>query len=240
MVFSVADQRASDFFEMFNANLAKAVNVLRRLPRGIVWEPGKLNLVELKTVDAVVFEIAYAITNPVAAGLVWSPADWPGLSAQVEDIGRRVLEETRPGFYFSRSWKKRSGVSITLPACLLELGEDEARALIAKSVRSQVAEARAEIKRKHFRVLGPVAARNVSPSRRATSWETFGVVHPTFATGPGRVVETIAAALEVMAFRQEYRAAWRRYRDGDKDVVFPYGTYLMRVRHGVNVAPAPS
>ena len=149
------------------------------------------------------------------------------MSVQVEDIGRRVLEETRPGFYFSRSWKKRSGVSITLPACLLELGEDEARALIAKSVRSQVAEARAEIKRKHFRVLGPVAARNVSPSRRATSWETFGVVHPTFATGPGRVVETIAAALEVMAFRQEYRAAWRRYRDGDKDVVFPYGTYLM-------------
>jgi len=69
MVFSVADQRASDFFEMFNANLAKAVNVLRRLPRGIVWEPGKLSLVELKTVDAVVFEIAYAITNPVAAGL---------------------------------------------------------------------------------------------------------------------------------------------------------------------------
>jgi len=38
--------------------------------RGILCPPGELGMVELKTTEAVVFQIAYAIVNPVAAGLV--------------------------------------------------------------------------------------------------------------------------------------------------------------------------
>ncbi|MBX3273872.1 MAG: hypothetical protein KF729_26645 [Sandaracinaceae bacterium] len=41
-------------------------------------------------------------------------------------------------------------------------------------------------------------------------------------------------------FRAEYRAAWTRYRVGERDVLFPYGTLMMRLRHRVEVAPAPS
>ncbi|MCB9592827.1 MAG: hypothetical protein H6719_08845 [Sandaracinaceae bacterium] len=58
IVLSVADQRISDFFRDLNSLLAKSVNVLRGARRGIVWEPGALSIVECKTVDAVVFEIA--------------------------------------------------------------------------------------------------------------------------------------------------------------------------------------
>ena len=240
MVVSCSEQRISDFYRQFNANLAKAINILRRRGRGTVWEPGKLNFVELKTVEAVVFEIAYAIVNPVAAGLVWRPEDWPGLSVQIDELGRRVLEGKRPDAYFGTTWSKRASLQVTLPQCLLELGENEARGLIAEQVRHLVSEAQGEIKKKRYRVLGPVAARNVSPSRCATTWETFGQLHPTFATGPGRVAERIEAALEVIEFRAAYRIAWARYQAGERDVVFPYGTYLMRVRHGVKVAPRPT
>ncbi|MEZ4340693.1 MAG: transposase [Sandaracinaceae bacterium] len=240
-VVSVEDQRISELFCLFDALLAKSVNVLRRARRGIVWAPGELGIVECKTVKAEIFEIAYAIVNPVAAGLVWQPEDWPGLSIQVEDLGRRVLDGVRPGFFFDpTSWEHEASLAVTLPPRLLaEYGEEEARRRIAIEVKRQVAAAHADIRAKRWRVLGPVAARNVSPYRRAKTWETFGVIHPHFAAGPGCIDERIDAALELVTFRQEYRACWRRYLAGERDVVFPYGTYLMRVRHGVRVADPP-
>ena len=38
----------------------------------------------------------------------------------------------------------------------------------------------------------------------------------------------------------EYRAARTRRSDGDRDVVFPAGTYQLRVLHGVKCAAAPA
>ena len=237
LVVTVSDQRISEFMQHFIANLAKAVSVLRRLRRGVVFEPGGLNIVECKTLDAVVYELAYCIVNPVAAGLVWRPEEWPGLCVLVDDIGGGALEGERPGFYFrARTWAQRAVLRLTWPPCLLALGEDEARRLVADEVARQLAEAHADIEAKGWSVLGPVDARNASPFKRAKTWETFGSLHPNFATGPGRVEERIEAAIELREFRQQYRACWQRYVAGETDVVWPYGTYLMRRRHGVRVA----
>lgn len=52
--------------------------MLRRYVRGVVWEPGGLRIVELKTTEAVVEQIAYTIVSPVKGGLVYDAADWPG------------------------------------------------------------------------------------------------------------------------------------------------------------------
>jgi hypothetical protein len=46
--------------------------------------------------------------------------------------------------------------------------------------------------------------------------------------------------VELVAFREEYRANWLRYRAGERDLVWPYGTYLMRLKHGARVARSPS
>jgi hypothetical protein len=45
---------------------------------------------------------------------------------------------------------------------------------------------------------------------------------------------------ELVSFRADYRDAWERYQAGETDVEFPYGTYMMRVRHHVRVAKPPS
>lgn len=237
MVLSCEEQRVSAFMELLDANLAKAVNVLRGGRRGIVFEPNRLGIVELKTVDAVVFEMAYTIVNPVAAGLVWSPEDWPGLSVQLEEIGVGELSGTMPSYYFcAKTWPMHAARAVVLPACLLELGEATARRRLDAEVERQVGLARSEIKASRWKVLGPIGARAVSPLDRAKSEESFGALHPHFATGPGRVKERIEAARELKTFRADYRAAWERYKAGERDVVFPCGTYLMRVRHGVRVA----
>ncbi len=241
VVISVADQRISDFFQHFNARLAGALNVLRRAPRGVVWEPGGLSIVELKTADAIVQAIAYAIVNPVAAGLAWSPEDWPGLNVLADEIGRRVLSAARPGYYFDpKKWAERASHPVTLPGCLVLLwGEEETRRKIAEEVELQLTEAREKLRASGREVLGPARARRASPYRRAKSWEPFGKRDPHFATGRGRVAERIEAARELVAFRREYRETWQRYKAGERDLVWPYGTYLMRVRHGARVAEAP-
>ena len=243
LVCTVEGDVISRFLELLDGQLAKSVNVLRRARRGILWEPGRLGITELKTLDAIVEAIAYTIANPVAAGLAWEPGDWPGLNVLVHELGRRVLRGTIPGFYFrSETWAPEASLPITLPASLLDAyGEDGARERIEVELARFVADARADIKNKGWTVLGPVAARNVSPFRRATSWEPFGTLRPSFATGRGNVAERVEASRELRVFRAEYRAAWIRYRDGEREgVVFPYGTLMMRLRHRVAVMPAPS
>ncbi|MBX3271054.1 MAG: hypothetical protein KF729_12385 [Sandaracinaceae bacterium] len=158
------------------------------------------------------------------------------------EIGRRVREVAAPDFFFRPGlWDPSAVLATTMPARLLEeLGEDEARRRIEAEVERQIGVARANVKSQGWQVLGPVAARNVSPFRRAKSWEDFGSLSPTFAVGRGNHEEREAAIAELKAFRAAYRAAWTSYRAGDRDAVWPYGTYMLRVRHRVDVEPAPS
>ena len=241
LVISARDQHASLMMERLNGVLAKAVNVLRKYERGILWPPGELGMVELKTTEAVVFQIAYAIVNPVAAGLVWSPEDWPGLNLRVHEPGGGQVRAKRPAFYFRAvAWAETAVLNAVLPPCLRELGDEDAREMIRVEVARQLRAARADIRAKRHRVLGPVAASNVSPYRRAKTWEEYGTLNPRFAAGPGRRDALEEAMEEYVEFQLAYRAAWRRYRAGEEDVVFPYGTYRMRVRFGVRVADPPT
>jgi putative transposase len=147
LVLSVDEQKVSTFMAKLDANLAKAVNVLRRARRGVLWEPGTLGIVECKTLDAVIFELAYCIVNPVAAGLVWQPGDWPGLNVLADQIGERLLEADLPDFYFrARAWSARAALRVMLPDCLVALGEAEARRRIAAEVERQLAKAHADIR----------------------------------------------------------------------------------------------
>jgi putative transposase len=49
----------------------------------------------------------------------------------------------------------------------------------------------------------------------------------------------IAALQDLEAFWTGYAAALERWRAGDRDVMFPYGTYKMRVLHNANIEPRP-
>ncbi len=72
LVATVPEENVSDFMHRLDMRMARALQVLRRYVRGVVWEPGALSIVELKTTEAVTEQIAYAIANPVKAGLVKS------------------------------------------------------------------------------------------------------------------------------------------------------------------------
>jgi hypothetical protein len=54
LVLSVEPENVSDFMQSLDPRLAKAIQVLRRYVRGVVWASGKLSLVELVMPEAVV------------------------------------------------------------------------------------------------------------------------------------------------------------------------------------------
>ena len=78
------------------------------------------------------------------------------------------------------------------------------------------------------------------PFKRAKAYEVFGDRAPTFATKNSGKSGFFAAVRELRAFRAAYRTAFEAWRQGVRDVVFPYGTWLMRVVHGVPCLPAPA
>ena len=179
------------------------------------------------------------MVNPTAAGLVWKPEQWPGLNPTLEELGRRTLAAGKPDFYFTgKKWAAAGSVKLELPI-LWFADEDAAREAIAQELEAQLAEARAEIRARGWKVMGPTRARNVSPYRRAKTFEARGTLRPHVAAGPGQTEARIAAIERLVEFREKHREAKRRWCAGDRDVVFPRGTYWMVKHHGARVEPFP-
>lgn len=238
LVVTAPHENVSRFMQLLDCRLANALKVLRRLHRGVVWAPGELSIIELETTTAIVEQIAYAIVNPVKSGLVFASGDWPGVTATVAQLGNLVLTALRPAFYFvALAWPAIASVRFTLPTALLELGEDWARAWLEAEVARQEAEARALVRARGWSVAGKIAVQHVSPYKRATSWEELGKLSPHIAAGHGEADARKAAVARLCTFRADYREAMARWVAGDRDVVFPAGTYWMRVHHGAKVAP---
>lgn len=237
LVVTVPNENVSEFMHRLDMRLARAAQVLRKYVRGVVWEPGGLSIVELETREAVIEQLAYAIANPVKAGLVFRSGDWPGVTAAVTDIGVRVLRAMKPAYYFlAAHWPVEASLTLTMPECLRDVPLEEAHALIAAELERAEAEARAEVKAAGWTVRGAVAAQNVSPYRCAKSWKELGKLAPHIAAGRGQTEARLAAIEELQAFRAAHAAAKERWCRGERDVVFPAGTYWMRLHHGAEVA----
>ena len=163
LVVTVPHGNVSEFMHALDTHLACAIQVLRRYVVGVVWAPGQLTIVQLHTAEAVARQLAYAMVNPTAAGLVWRPEQWPGLHPTLEELGRRTLSAGKPEFYFSgKKWAPAGAVKLELPMQWFA-DEDAAREAIAQELEAQLAEARAEIRKRGWKVMGPTRARNVSP-----------------------------------------------------------------------------
>jgi putative transposase len=232
LVVTVPHGNISEAMWLMNLYLAKSIQVLRRFVHGVVWAPGKLGIVELKTPEAVVEAIVYAMVNPVVAALVYRPEEWPGVTVTIDDIvGGAVLTAKRPDFYFGTLWVESASIRITIPPCLRDLSAEELRAKLQEELDVQLAAARKHVKEQGWRVAGRIASMNTSPYRYAKSWETFGALTPRFAAGRGQKEARIAAIRELRQFRADHREAKQRWIAGDRDIVFPAGTYWMVFHH---------
>jgi hypothetical protein len=226
------------FLRELHRLVALGVKVLRGW-EGAVWDHERPSVVHLRTQQAVIAKLAYVMANPVEAGLVRHAKAWPGIRVGPDDLGRALLQASRPDFYFDQdnaAWPPRATLELTLPE-LGQLSADGFREQVASELEEQEQRARKAVSQKGWAFMGVRGVLKSSPFDRATSWEPIRARNPTFAVGPGQKAAFFDAVTALRAFRRAYREALEHWRCGIRDFLFPAGTWAMRTMHGALTAP---
>ena len=233
-VVSDPEGRVPEFLEIFHRLLAKVQNAsLGRWEN--LWSSDKTSLVQLVSESDVLEKLAYTMANPVVAGLVKSPTEWPGVILNRFGDSREVA---MPGVYFDEEGDLPEVVTLRIerPAIFPRLSDLELQRELGQQVAKRVKRARDDMAQRGLAFLGrdavlrqsfsavpkaPAPRRNPSPRVAAKST-------------PARV----DAIRRMVAFVREYRAIWQDWRQGNRAAVFPYGTYALRIYARVACAPA--
>ncbi len=232
-----------DFLREFHRLLANVTKCHRGWPEEVL-NADNTSTVELLDANVIIDECGYTIANPVSAGAVRHAHEWPGATVAASEIGTRVVRAQRPSVYFRADnprWPEHVELPIVMPQQVIdELGSAAAgRDAIASAVR-RYEEAAWKAAALEGRVFGTARRAMRTPiAARASSWEGMGARNPTFAARGNRATARLAVRA-LRGFRAAYRDALDAWKRGVRDVVFPLGTWLMRVLHHADCEPASS
>jgi REP element-mobilizing transposase RayT len=235
MVLTDPHSRLPEFHRDLDGLVARAINsCLGRWEA--FWERDSYSAVRLETSEAIVEKITYVLANPVAAGLVRHGADWPGLWSDPRCIGAEAVTVERPDEFFRARGPLPSSASLRLHA---PAGFDAAalRAELLDRLRAAEDLAAADLAAAGRSILGVARVRAQSPFSRPAHAEPRRTLNPRVAAR--NKWRRIEALMRLVDFREAYGRALAAWRAGARDVLFPAGTWLMRVQHRVCCA-APS
>ena len=223
------EARLPEFLAYLHKYVAKAVNAsLGRWEN--LWASEPPSAVRLLGPEDVLDKTRYLICNPVAAGLVKHAKRWPGLLCYLPRHSSTIV---RPQVFFREDgpMPKTAQLRLTLAPALKRLGAAEVERQLTTLVRGsedQVAQERAESQQTF---LGEQAVLAQTPTDSPLTREPRRQLSPQVA-GHSKW-HRIEALQRLKAFVAAYRAAWVRWRTGMRSVVFPAGTYALRVHAGV-------
>jgi putative transposase len=237
LVVSDPEARLPAFTQFFDSLVARSMNAwLARWEN--FWAPTSYSAVALHGPADVVDKSAYVLANPVAAGLVRRGRSWPGLWSAPERLGVGHLEFQRPSRFF-----RASGAS-SLPerACLALVvppGFDspaQFRRALEDALAAREAAAAADLASQGRGFLGVPGILAQRPFDRPHHREPRRGLNPRLACRDKW--RRIQALSQLMQFLSDYRSAFRSWRSGSTRVLFPPGTYLMRVLHRAPCLPS--
>jgi REP element-mobilizing transposase RayT len=221
------------FHQYLDSLIARAINAsLGRWET--FWAPHSYSAVSLATPSDVVAKAAYVLANPVMAGLVESANRWPGLWSDPARIGGHPLKLERPGQFFREAGCMPASADLKLVAPEGFADATEFRDALCAELSIQEDRARREVRAQGRRFLGASRVMSVSPLAAPATVEARRELKPRVACHDkwGR----IEALHRLASFVGAYRSALRAWRRGVVGVVFPAGTYLVRVTHNVACA----
>jgi REP element-mobilizing transposase RayT len=224
--------RLPAFHQFLDALVARAMNAsLGRWEA--FWAPNSYSGVRLLTPADVVDKTAYVLANPVAAGLVATGSAWPGLWSAPEHIGGTAIVAKRPKHFFDPNGGLPAEMEIQLTVPPGFESAEQFRAELARALEVREEDARSRW-RARGGFLGVARVLAQKPFARPGRGEPRRGLNPRVA---GRDKwKRIEALGRLVEFLDAYRVAWKAYRAGRANALFPHGTYLLRVTHGVPCA----
>jgi putative transposase len=226
--------RLPAFEQYLDSLVARAVNASLGRAEAF-WAPSSYSAVRLLEPGDIVDKTAYVLANPVAAGLVRTAREWPGLWSAPEQIGGGAIVVRRPSVFFRADGPMPESVELVLTT---PPGFDSPQAFRERVMEALTARERAAVQAVEAegrRFMGARRALAQTHAAHAAVAEPRGGLRPRIAgRDKWKRVEALARLVE---FLRAYRRAWSDMRRGVRDVVFPHGTYWLRVMQGVACAP---
>jgi putative transposase len=217
--------RLPEFQQFLDALVARALNALLGRWEAF-WGPDSFSAVALITPLDIVDKAAYALANPVAAGLVRSARRWPGLWSSPEALGDEAVQVPRPVHFFD----PRGGLPESAPLRLSAPPGFPTAKAFRQQLSNALAALEAEAVRRATGFVGVARVLSVRTTARPKTREPRRGLNPRVASRS--VTARIEALAALASFVSRYRSALREWREGRRGALFPAGTYLMRVLHG--------
>jgi len=174
------------------------------------------------------------IANPVAAGLVSSPEEWPGL---ISTSFEQKWEVKRPEYYFGKASElpEVATLEMSRPPILEDVSSEKIQGMIDDAVRNKVEMKKRQMREKGEEFAGVDAILNTPSSKKATSEEPLGATIPRVgAKNKTLRIKLIKIAREWV---RSYREALKSWIGGLRETVFPAGTFAMQRQFQVTVCP---
>jgi hypothetical protein len=218
------------FSEELNKLIARCLNCLHGRFENF-WAGGaQTSYVHLATPQDVLAKSCYAMLNPVIAGLVKSWRHWPGVL--IVTPGKRTVR--RPDFFFR---SEEDGGTLPLveeyevhaPPIADKPGESMGRLHdMVKAFQAQLVEQRIK-SGKGFLGAARIRKQSIWDSPQSMA-ARFNLSPQVAARDKWRRIELLG---RIKTFVAEHELSLRRWQSGDRQAIFPAGTYLMRVLHKV-------
>ncbi|ABC81931.1 hypothetical protein [Anaeromyxobacter dehalogenans] len=233
LVLTDPEARLPEFSQYLWSLVARALNASHGRWESF-WAPSSYSAVQLETDESVVRETVYALANPVKAGLVRSGREWPGLWLAPEHVGATMAFE-RPAFFRAEGpMPEYAQLTLTPPPGFTA---DEYRTQVEVELAAREEDARAAVSSSGRGFLGIRRVLAQDPTASPRTHEPRRNLSPRVAARDRwRRMEALA---RLRSFQSAYRDARARFSAGVRDALFPAGTYLLRVTHGVR-CEAPS
>jgi len=226
-----------DFMHCVDLLIAKFVNAYRGRWE-CLWTPGSYSDVHLETPEDVLAKIGYIQANPVRAGLVSHAKDWTGASSVGWRFGETRIIERPPGFFDPYgAMPEKVKLTLVRPPGFDGQTNAELDRLVAERLREREIELRQERRAKGPWFLGMPDVMRCDPNDSPRTREPRRVMNPRIAARD--VAVRVAAIAARQDFQAEYRESRRVRLAGNHDVLFPAGTWLMRIRYGARCRPPP-
>jgi REP element-mobilizing transposase RayT len=233
LVVSDSKTRIAKFYGWLHKYVAKAINASYGRFENL-WASEKTSVISLEERNDVMDKIVYTMSNPVAARLVASGNKWPGVWLYKRSHSQVVK---RPDVYFTEngSMPKQIRLNIKPPSKYGRFGFDKYEQLVSEKLEVAAEEIQSEMGRLGQSFLGIRGIMQQNPKGNPVSREKrFGINPKIAAKNKWLRLEAIQRHKE---FLYEYREALKRWREGDRDVIFPLGTYSLRIHAGVKCEP---